>query len=192
MLPDRAAAVRPERGVTDAGERVRRHRAGWLAVAGYVSAIFGSIPWVRSLSRALRAALGSSWALGALGVGFAVFVVARHVRALGRSDTATGRNWARIGVGAAAYAALVLELRASPDEVVHVAEYGILALLYARAFRAGESTATFWTALAATGLTGVLDELVQGITPGRVCDPRDMVTNVVAGALALWLARPEP
>ncbi len=32
---------------------------------------------------------------------------------------------------------------------------------------------------------GVLDELIQGVLPGRVFDPRDILFNVLAGLLAV-------
>jgi VanZ family protein len=72
-------------------------------------------------------------------------------------------------------------LSAVPAEAVHLVEYGILAVLFRRALPGGAGAS-----ILAAGLIGILDEVIQGATPGRVFDVRDIVINVLAAAVALW------
>ena len=65
-------------------------------------------------------------------------------------------------------------------------QYGLLALLAGRAFGGGTAAALGGGAAAAG--VGLLDEIVQGATPGRVFDWWDVALNAAAallGALAL-------
>jgi hypothetical protein len=151
--------------------------ARWLVLALYVNAILWSIPVVRPLSRVLQHAGWSRWALGGFGVLFAVSALGV---ALAR------RRYAALFFCAAAYGALLWYLSPIPDEVVHVAEYGALGVLFSWAMEGGRSP---WLVVAATGVVGVLDEITQGATPGRFYDRRDIVVNLIAGAIPLWLVR---
>ena len=40
-------------------------------------------------------------------------------------------------------------------------------------------------AIAATSLIGVFDETIQAFLPSRVCDPTDMLFNVLAAVMAV-------
>ncbi len=163
----------------------------WLVVALYVNALLWSIPWVRPMTRAISQAGYSRWTLGGLGVVFALAALAVAFVWARRSGQSLGRSTASLSLFAGAYAGLLWYLSPIPEEVVHVAEYGVLGMLFSRAFGDGAGSSTRWLSVVATGVVGIVDELTQGVTPGRVCDPRDMFVNVLAGAIPLWLlARP--
>jgi hypothetical protein len=71
-------------------------------------------------------------------------------------------------------------------ERVHLLEYGLLAVLFERAFRARHPGRLLPVlALAAVALVSLADEWVQWLTPVRVGDARDVVLNLWAGAIGL-------
>ena len=71
-------------------------------------------------------------------------------------------------------------------EQIHFSEYGFLTFLVFRFLRhLDPSRRTYVWTLAAVSLIGVLDELLQGLLPNRVYDPRDIAFNALAGVLGL-------
>lgn len=168
----------------------RKEILPWIAVALYVNAVLWSIPYVRPLSRALRSGGVPNWFLGGASVVFAASALLSGFAKARRRGRATKRRIASLLLATGLYAGLIGYLSPIPDEVVHVAEYGVLGLLYGWALGDGAGAWSPWLAVLATGVTGVMDEITQGVTPGRVCDPRDMLTNVVSGGLAIWMLRP--
>jgi VanZ family protein len=73
----------------------------------------------------------------------------------------------------------------SPIGRIHLPEYALLAVLAARAF--GEGRRATLGGGAAAAAIGLIDEGVQGVTPGRVFDWWDVALNAAAallGALA--------
>ena len=114
------------------------------------------------------------WAVGGLGVVFAVAMLGWAVRGGIGSASSTA-------LGAVGYASMVWWLSTMPIEVVHLAEYGGLALV------ARWALGTVWPAIALTFVIGLADEWTQGVTPGRFFDWRDVWANLAAGALPIWL-----
>jgi hypothetical protein len=78
----------------------------------------------------------------------------------------------------------------TPEERIHLVEYGILGILFARALasdpRAGRGR-VFLLALVLGAAAGLVDELIQGILPSRYGDPRDVAFNAVSVLLGLGL-----
>jgi VanZ family protein len=86
------------------------------------------------------------------------------------------------------------------DKLVHIALYGLLASLCARAFVRGQGrglgAALLLAALVST-VYGVSDELHQAFVPGRNCDWHDVVADAIGSllggamgsALATWRRR---
>jgi len=149
-----------------------------LATSIYVNAVLWSVPFVRPMSEAIVRAGAPRWLLGSAGVVFAAAVV--------------GWAWYRLrpplaGAATVIYGALVAYLRVVPNEIIHLAEYGVLSLLtwWTLAPIAGRRAP--WTALALTSLVGLLDEWTQGATPGRFFDWRDVAVNAVAAAVPIGL-----
>jgi VanZ like protein len=163
----------------------RRLALRLLLLALYLDALFSTIPVVRPWSDALVRAGAPSWLLAAVGVGFAAVVLGMALRRRGALPVA---------LAAALYAVIVAYLRAIPNEIVHLAEYGGLGLLvrWVVALRAGPAASRL--AIALTAAIGFLDEWTQGATPGRFFDWHDVIVNAASGAvpIALLAPREEP
>lgn len=154
-------------------------------MALYVNAILWSVPYVRGLSRGIvRAGLGN-WVLASSGIFFGAVAVASAAAMFSRA-IGTIRIFP-IALVTAAYVVMIAYLSAVPDEISHLAEYGLLALLVWRALGDSTGAARTWLAIAATGLVSLLDEITQAATPERYFDWRDVFVNVASGALPLWL-----
>jgi hypothetical protein len=170
----------------------RDERRWSLAAAGWTGVILASIPLVRVLQRAVVTHLGSD-AFGWAVVGVVVVATAT-VLALRR------RKGARRGAAAAALGAALLALAwtaslwSRPEEAVHLVEYGVLAVLVQRTFRARFGDRSCYpAAVAAVLFVGVVDEVIQWMTPGRFFDLRDVALNGGAAALVqvvLWRLDP--
>ncbi len=87
-----------------------------------------------------------------------------------------------------------LSLRRSPEESVHILEYGVLAIFVHRALRPSMQNTLVFVAGALIGcLVGTVDEIIQWLSPSRYWDWRDLVLNGGAGALVqLMLSRIGP
>jgi VanZ family protein len=100
------------------------------------------------------------------------------------------------------YAGLIFSLSALPhpedlvpsifkllgDKVLHAIEYGVLGILFYRAFRhaAGNWGRQYALALAilAASLYGLSDEIHQAFTPNRVSSGWDLLADVIGATLA--------
>ncbi len=163
----------------------------WLSVAGWTLFIYATIPLARSIQGWVDRHLGRTaflyLVLLALLVGFwAAF------RFLRRQPQSAGRaRWCWLTAIALALAAGSWQLRANPEEAMHVVQYGVLSLLLYRALRPTLCDPGLYVVATLAGATlGVLDEVIQWMVPGRFFDFRDMGINVLAVALVqLALAR---
>ena len=74
-----------------------------------------------------------------------------------------------------------------PEEQLHFFEYGLVGIFFLRALQHFKmsSPILYLSAWAISSTTGWGDELLQGITPGRHYDIRDIGFNVVASGLGL-------
>ena len=74
-----------------------------------------------------------------------------------------------------------------PEEQLHFFEYGLVGILFLRALQHSKMPlpVLFLSAWTISSATGWCDELLQGITPGRHYDIRDIGFNVVASGLGL-------
>jgi len=76
------------------------------------------------------------------------------------------------------------------SEKVHIPLYGLLGYLAARDLIAAESapkTGSIVLALSFVFLISVADELFQWILPYRFCEMKDIITNILSGALGIGL-----
>lgn len=98
------------------------------------------------------------------------------------------RSWrlAAVLVGLGVLYGLAATQSETPEERLHLIEYGGVALLteLALPFRF-RGVARFLVAWAITIATGWCDELVQGLLPNRHYDLHDVALNAVSGLLAL-------
>lgn len=161
-------------------------RARWIVLVLYAAALFASIPYTRALVVRAGERFGPQTPVAAaLAVlaGAAALLAARLQRAVPRFP------WPHLALAAIAAAAVAAWrlLASSPIALVHLPEYALLALLAGRAFGGGTTAALGGGAAAAA--VGLVDEMVQGVTPGRVFDWWDVALNAAAGLLgALVLA----
>lgn len=101
--------------------------------------------------------------------------------------------WPHVTYALLVLAALVMAatLASSPIGRVHLAEYGLLAVLTARALPGRRPALRYGGAFLLTSLVGLADEIVQHFLPTRVFDWYDVALNVGASllgvlALAWW------
>lgn len=171
-------------------------RTRWAVLAMYTAGIFLSLPYTPRLVKWSNARFGPGAALLVVGAVLALAGVVFVRRLLSARAAFPWPHLALAALGLAASATWLL-LASSPIGRVHLPEYGLLAILTARALGGGAGAA-FGSGVAAASV-GFLDELVQLVTPGRVFDWWDVALNVAAallGGLACawwrWTARGRP
>ncbi len=75
----------------------------------------------------------------------------------------------------------------APDYVMHFMEYGLLGLLSAFWFettpvkRMGGKKALFFASVLFCTIFGLSDEIHQYFVPGRCCDPKDWLVDILGG-----------
>lgn len=158
----------------------------WVWTVLYTAVLLGSAAYVRPAATAIRRALGPAFGLAA--------ALSYVVLAFGCLAVIFRRPSGRARVTAGAALGLVILVLAvclsvieSPEERIHFIEFGLLGGLALRAFE--HALPVGWASASATlyalGI-GVMDELYQGILPGRFYDVRDIVMNGVGGILG-WI-----
>lgn len=157
-------------------------RSSWIIFGICLAAIYASLPFVRGVVIALRdqhlLSLAITLMFFVTGVAVAYYVVF-DVRLSDRTA------FFALALIAAAVGSLILGL-SIPEERVHFLEYGLLAILarHALSWNVGPPR-QYFLGLAITGAAGLVDELLQGVIPGRFFDWRDVAINGVAALLAL-------
>jgi len=165
----------------------RRERWLWLSASLVVAAIALTLvigPVLAELVR-YREVLDAGFVVGLLLVGATVVALALHARA-------RGIELGIVLAGVAICTLVVTRAGLSAAERTHLIEYAILAaLIHAALEERGANGRPVphpaITAIVATTLVGVLDELVQAILPGRVFDPIDIAFNTAAAVTAVSL-----
>jgi hypothetical protein len=158
----------------------------WLWVVGWIALIYTTIPFVRVLqgwftARWDKALIG--YAVIAVIVVSAV-AVAASLRHLTARPSRGAVLW--LMVVAAVFTWWAVSLRQVPEEAVHLLEYGVLGVLLYRAIRPRIEDVTVYLVAALIGLlVGIVDEVIQWITPGRFFDFRDIFLNGGSCGLAL-------
>jgi len=165
-------------------------RSRWLPVTAWVAVIYTTIPFVREIRDWYAARWDPVW----VGIAVAAVILAAGtttlVRLTRRARSLSYRDTVWIVAATAALIAWTFSLRRSPEEAVHLLEYGALAILLHRALRPSMGGALVFVAGALIGsLVGTLDEIIQWLSPSRVWDWRDLALNGGAGVLTqviLW------
>ena len=171
----------------------------WLLVGAYVALLLASVPYARDIVVGLREHHLLSTSVTLLYFVAVVGLVYHVVFDVQLSDRIA---FLALALLALVTGSLILGL-AVPEERIHFLQYGLLALLCRRALAWRlQPLGQLLGAVALASAAGVVDELLQGLTPGRVCDGRDMALNAVAAFLAIaaeealhnrlgWLPRKE-
>lgn len=158
----------------------------WIWTALYTAVLLSSAAYVRPAANAIRRTLGPAFGL----VAALSYVVLAFgcLAVIFRRPSGRARVTAGLALGLVILAlAVCLSVIESPEERIHFIEFGLLGGLALRAFEHHLSGG--WASAAATVYAvgvGVMDELYQGILPGRFYDIRDIVMNGVGGILG-WI-----
>lgn len=157
----------------------------WLvtAVVGAATLVL-SAPFIGQLRTWLRDALGERFPLlmavvviGAAGAGLAFALRRiRHHRALRYAALALAV------IVAAGYAALTQTGNAEVDAVerFHFIEYGVITLLFYKAWRPSEDGTVLVMPVLAAFIVGVCEEWLQWFIPARIGEVRDVLLNLIA------------
>ncbi|HLE83461.1 MAG TPA: VanZ family protein, partial [Thermoanaerobaculia bacterium] len=170
--------------------RLRSALGRWGPPLGLALLIVATAPYVGVLREAVQGRFGLGylrWVTGALALVAAAALAWAVVRI---------RERRALRYGALALAAALVALQvafwttgaaeADMVERVHLAEYGLLAILFARALRPRHDDRLLPVlALLALALASLADEGVQWLTPVRVGDGRDVLLNLWAGVVGL-------
>ena len=164
-------------------------RALWVAAAASAAVILSS-PFIRDIRDWIRNAFPGQYATViavavAIAIGAALIVAVVRIRE--RRAMRYGAIIAALGLGSA-YAAWNAQGIPEVDAVerVHFVEYGVITLLFARAWRSRGDASMFLLPMLAGLAVGTLEEWLQWFIPGRVGDMRDVVLNgtaIVCGLL---------
>ncbi len=159
--------------------------ARWIAAFGYACLVWSSAGWARLPVDWLRRHNLLRVTLAALALG-TVAIVAAMLRRRGRVAA-----WRMMGLAAlaAVYGLAVTGWAGTHEERIHFLEYGIAAVLFARALAPNvrNRPLLFLTSVLFGAGAGVIDELVQRVTPGRFCDAHDMAINAASALLGVLL-----
>ena len=165
-----------------------RERRLWICTAIALMAVFSTLGLARTLATTL-----ADWrfdvSLFLLGCFLILVSILVHGLKPVRSATEIG-----VAIGIVAVYLLVFVRMTSPTERSHLVEYGVVALfifeaLIERATHGRRIRCPGLVAVIATGLIGVVDELIQLFLPDRVCDYIDMIFNIGAAAMAVTACR---
>ena len=162
----------------------------WLGVGLGAASIFAIVPLARTIQtftdryfgRGFFIYAAAAGVVAALGASIFVLVVRFKVRRVSQI------LW--LAACAALFLGIAWGKRVSPAEAAHILDYGLLSFLLFRAWRFSLSDSSAYLASFFSGaLVGILDEIVQWVTPGRYWGIEDVALNaLVVGLLqfALW------
>ena len=165
-----------------------RARASFSPLAVSAAVVLSS-PFIRDIRDLIRAAFPGKYALivgAAVSLAIGLAILAALVKIRDRRGLRYGAIALALVMGTA-YAAWNAQGIAEVDAVerVHFVEYGIIALLFYRAWRPRGDLSMFVLPLVAGIAVGTLEEWLQWFIPGRVGDIRDVFLNCVALACGL-------
>ncbi len=157
----------------------------WLYVLLCTAAIYSTIPLARSAQKFVYATLGREFfmyiSLLAIIFSFAILTYYLIVKLKIRNIA----QYAWLLLCAALFIYFTIQLKQSPEEAIHLLEYGLLAYFV---FKALSIKTKDWTVYINTILIvlifGSVDELIQWITPSRVGDFGDIKINALAGFIS--------
>ncbi len=154
----------------------------WVYAGIAALAIFVTVPLARALQKFVTDTVGRPFFLYVTAFALVVAAIVA-VRSLGRRKIGIAAYVWLLGIGIV-YSTYIYGLRKNPEEAMHFVQYGVLSLLVYRALihRVRDSS-VYVTATLISASVGVLDEVIQWLTPGRFGELRDMRLNMLAGGL---------
>jgi len=169
----------------------------WLWAALCALAIFFVVPFARAIQAFTTKHFGAAFfIILLLAVVAAAFLVVLYILIF-RLKIRTASQYIWLAGSVALYFFIGLTRIKNPSEGAHYLEYGLLGCLLFRAWRFSiPNGSAYWAALFSGSLVGIIDEIVQWITPDRYWDLLDVGMNALAVGLvliALWKGiRPKP
>jgi VanZ family protein len=158
--------------------------ASWWWAGFWLLSIYISIPLARTVQQAVD---GAGLRMAFLWVTILFFLVGALwvLKALIRKEIILTPLRSIILVAIlGTFSSLTWSLRTNPEEAFHFVQYGVLSILLFRALSHRLTDPSIYLAAAAIGaIGGILDEMIQWITPRRYFDYRDIAINALAGTL---------
>ena len=156
------------------------HVTAWVASGAVVL----SAPFMGQLRAILRSAFPGRFAVVVAGSVGAAIVVAVAFALVRVKDRRAARYAAILGAVAAGATYSFATASGVPDvdavERVHFVEFGLISLLFYRAWRAAADLSIVALPIASGLIVGTLEEWLQWFIPNRVGEARDVLLNLVA------------
>ena len=169
---------------------LERPWVSWLYVVLWSLAIFVTIPLARSLQQFVTEAWGRQVFTYAVIVAI-VFALGVAIVHLYRKRTPFSWSYLWLLAVAAVFFCYTIKLgKKSPEEAIHFIQYGFLGILVFRALahRLHDNT-VYFAATIVCAIIGMLDEVIQWLTPRRYWGLEDVRLNFFAALLvqiAIW------
>jgi hypothetical protein len=155
----------------------------WLYVAIWSLVIFATIPVARVLQKFVSQRWGRETFTYVVLVGI-LMAFGSSIFYLRRLRAASRSSYFWLFATAAVFVGYTIYLRKAPEEAVHFLQYGVLGILTYRALAHRFHDASIYLAGAIIcGIIGMLDEIIQWLTPARYWGLHDVWLNFVAGSL---------
>jgi VanZ family protein len=174
------------------------HRAGRFIAAIAVSLLLVlSAPFVGQIRSEIRRAFPGEFVLIIGGV-IAIALLAAIVAAVRKIQNHKARRYGAIAMAvlvAAAYAAVNAggNPQSNVVELFHFLEYGLVALLFYRAWQPAGDVSIVPLTLCSGAIVGIVEEWFQWLVPNRVGEMKDVLLNLVAiGTGLLFAAAVDP
>ncbi|MGQ9579051.1 MAG: VanZ family protein [Candidatus Aminicenantales bacterium] len=159
----------------------KRVFVAWSLVILCAASILAIVPLARSIQRLVTGSLGRSAFGYFVLVGISCFLAGMVWLLFFRLKIRQFSNYLVLALVGAAYVYFTLKLWKHPEEAVHFLEYGLLSFLLYRALRNHYSDITiYFSSLFIGTFVGIIDEILQWITPNRSWDLRDVGLNALA------------
>lgn len=157
-------------------------RKRWLIAVGYVLFIYATLSLVRAPVSALRS-------MGLLRISLGILYATCFLSLLAyliRRNLLDGKRTISLFFIAALYY-WVAQWVQTPEEQIHFFQYGLVGFFFLRAlkFHTSSKSKRFFFALLLSSAAGWLDEIMQGLTPTRHYDVRDIFLNILSSFLGL-------
>ena len=160
-----------------------REWVSWSFVALWSVVIFLTIPFARHIQWFVSDHWGRQ-TFSYLVIGVVVITAVAAAAHLLRRRAARVGNYVWLLLVAAIFIRYTIQLRAAPEEAFHFVQYGVLGLFTYRALSHRIHDAGIYIAAAVVAaIVGIIDEVIQWLTPERFWGLKDIWLNFFAGAL---------
>jgi hypothetical protein len=155
----------------------------WLHVAIWSLVIFATIPVARILQKFVYQRWGRETFTYIVLVGI-LLALGSSIFYLRRLRVTSRSSYFWLFATAAVFVGYTIHLRESPEEAVHFLQYGLLGILTYRALAHRlHDVSIYFAAAIICGIIGMLDEIIQWLTPERYWAFKDVWLNFLAGSL---------